>query len=313
MLLGQDEAIAAFRAARASGRLHHALLLAGPEGVGKRLFAEHAAAALLAGTDWETPADHPAARLLAAGSHPDHRLLAPPAAGRGAATGAIAIDQVRALRAFLHGTPALGAARTVVIDPVDALNPHAANALLKELEEPRAGTTFLLVAHAPGRLLPTLRSRCRLLPFRRLGAADMRRVLARLLPDLGEAEAELLVRLSDGSPGVALSLHGHGLLDLMQQLEKARCETDLLSVARALQGRTEGPAFAAFCRLVPERIAALARASLVPALADLYAEAEAIAASAVALAMDRALVALALGRRLLAARHLAVRTPGAAA
>lgn len=303
MLAGQDEAIRTFRAALEDGRVHHAWLLAGPEGVGKRRFADRAARALLAGGQWEADPDSPAARLLAAGSHPDHRVLEPPSEGRGAATGRIVIDQVRALRPFLRGTPAMGRARTVIVDPVDALNPNAANALLKELEEPVEGTTFLLVCHAPGRLLATIRSRCRLLRFRRLAPVELREVLARRLPSLGADEADMLAALSDGAPGLALRIHELGLAPVIRALETARGDAAALAFARELQRREEAEAHALIGRLLPQRIAALARAHPQPALADLYAEAIAIADQAAH--MDRQATAHALGLRLIAARRLA--------
>jgi DNA polymerase-3 subunit delta' len=305
MLLGQSQAIEAFRAARASGRLHNAWLLAGPEGVGKRSFADRAALALLADAAWEVEPEHPAARLVAAGSHLDHFVLSPPEEGKGAATGSITVDQVRALRQFLHGTASLGRWRTVIIDPVDALNASGANALLKELEEPGRDTALFLVSHAPGRLLPTIRSRCRRLGFYRLGPGDMETVLRRIAPDLDAAERERLLALSEGAPGRAARLLEAGALDLVADLDALAGKPAALALARRFQPAAAAPGFALLCQLVPARIATLARATRDHRLADLHAEVSALAARAVAQAFDRVQVAHALLLRLLWARTLA--------
>lgn len=305
MLLGQSQAIEAFRAARDSGRLHHGWLLAGPEGVGKRSFADMAALALLAGEPLGVDPEHPAARLVTAGSHLDHFVLAPPEEGKGAATGSITVDHVRALRQFLRSTPGLGRWRTVIVDPVDALNANAASALLKELEEPGRDTTLFLVSHAPGRLLPTIRSRCRRLDFQRLGASDMERVLEVIAPGTSGQDRERLLALADGSPGRAARLLEDGALALAADLESVRAKEAALALARRFQPSSAVPGFALLCQLVPARIAALARASLDHRLADLHNEVSRLGSRAVAQAFDRVQVAHALLLRLVEARALA--------
>ena len=165
MLIGHAQPRQMFLDAVGSGRMHHAWLLGGPRGIGKRRFADWAALKLLSGGTGpgETPADDPAAQLVAAGSHPDHRILTPPVEGKGSATESIVIDQVRDLGDFLHSYPAIAGWRTLIVDSIDDMNSNTANAFLKELEEPRQKTVYLLVSHAPARLLPTIRSRCRML------------------------------------------------------------------------------------------------------------------------------------------------------
>ncbi|WP_174275403.1 AAA family ATPase, partial [Sphingomonas bacterium] len=185
-LIGHDDAVAAFREAARSDRLHHSWLLAGPQGVGKASFAQLAARWLLAGAPegFAIADEHPSARLLAAGSHPDFKLLERLTKDKSEERArSIGVDQVRALQPLFATTPSLSQRRVVVIDAIDDLERSAANALLKNLEEPPVGTIFLLVSHAPGRLLPTIRSRCRLLRFGRLGAAQCETVLRRVLPD----------------------------------------------------------------------------------------------------------------------------------
>ncbi len=147
----------------ASGRLPHALLLAGPAGLGKRAFAHRLANALLC----EAPAAEGdacgqcrACRLLRAGSHPDHRMVQPAEDGK-----VIKIDQIREISAFLDHTAQYGGYKVVLLEPADRLNVHAANSLLKTLEEPPGASLLLLVTAHPARLPATLRSRCQLLRF----------------------------------------------------------------------------------------------------------------------------------------------------
>ena len=177
MIVGQDRAVEQFASAWATRRLHHAWLLAGPKGVGKATFAHAAARRVLAdaaGPPFEapglrTPDDHPIVKLVEAGSHPDMRWLErlPKEKGEGLARD-ISVDQVRELGEFMGMTAALSPWRVTVIDTVDELAGAGANALLKMLEEPPANTLFFLVSHAPGRLLPTIRSRCRRVDFQPL-------------------------------------------------------------------------------------------------------------------------------------------------
>lgn len=154
-LFGHGEAIAAFRAALDSGRLHHAWLLAGPEGVGKAVFADKAALRVLAegagmtagAPGLDVPDDHPVAHLAAAGSHPDlMRLERLVKEGGTELARSITIDQVRGLQRLFATTPSLSPWRAVVIDALDDLERNAANALLKNLEEPPPHTVFLPAA-----------------------------------------------------------------------------------------------------------------------------------------------------------------------
>ena len=174
MIVGQDRAVEHFASAWASRKLHHAWLLAGPKGVGKASFAHAAARRVLADAagppsilpGLETDDDHPIVKLIEAGSHPDMRWLERLVNEKtGNLARNISVDQVRELGEFLTLTPALSPWRVAVIDTVDELETSGANALLKMLEEPPANTLFFLVSHAPGRLLPTIRSRCRRLDF----------------------------------------------------------------------------------------------------------------------------------------------------
>src|SRR3546814_351593 len=120
----------------------------------------------------------------------------------------ISIDQIRSLQRLFSNAPSLSNCRVVIIDAADDLERGAANALLKNLEEPPAGTLFLLVSHAPGRLLPTIRSRCRMLRFSPLSDDEMETVLRAELPDADVHEIAALIAAGEGSPGRALGLSG---------------------------------------------------------------------------------------------------------
>ena len=193
MIVGQDKAVGAFAKAWAGRRLHHAWLLAGPRGVGKASFASAAAKRVLADAAGppsdlpgvETSDDHPMVKLVEAGSHPDMRWLErlPKEKGEGLARD-ITVKQVRALGEFMSVTAALSPWRVAVIDSMDELNKEASNALLKMLEEPPPNTLYFLVSHAPGKLLPTIRSRCRLLHFEALDDDAMTSILEERSPTL---------------------------------------------------------------------------------------------------------------------------------
>jgi DNA polymerase-3 subunit delta' len=213
----------------------------------------------------DTPEDHPIAKLIEAGSHPDMRWLQrlPKEKGEGIARN-ISVKQIRELSEFMGLTAALSPWRTVVIDSVDDLEREGANALLKMLEEPPPNTIFFLVSHAPGRLLPTIRSRCRRLDFQTLDDAAMMSVLEQVLPDIPGKEREKLVALSDGSIGRALAF---------AELELASLEENALQILRegdphnskrselASQLARKGAAdrYGAFLELVPSLVAREAR------------------------------------------------------
>lgn len=195
-----------------AGRLHHAWLLAGTEGIGKATLAYRFARLLLAAprANANDPAS-PVFRRVAAGTHADLLTIERDwDEKRKRMRSEIVVDSARGVADFLRLTPAEGGWRVVVVDGAEHLNRNAANALLKVLEEPPARAVLLLTCAAPGRLLPTIRSRCRHLRLGALGPHDMDAVLRACLPDLPPLERDALSRLSGGAPGRAVILAGEG-------------------------------------------------------------------------------------------------------
>ena len=253
------------------GRLHHAWLLTGPEGAGKATFAYRAARRLLGarpdprrGLLGAAPED-PVSRLVSSRSHPD--LLVLEKAGEdGKPRRTIPVEETRRLPEFFSKAPGMADWRVAIIDAADDLNANAANAVLKTLEEPPERGVLLLVAHAPGRLLPTIRSRCRRLAFSPWAAEDVAALL-RARTNLTADEASRLAELSGGAPGRALALAEQGALELdaaARDLVGALPELDrgaLLALTDGLR-RGEGPArFALLVALMAEHVRAAAAAA----------------------------------------------------
>ncbi|MBU1347440.1 MAG: DNA polymerase III subunit delta' [Alphaproteobacteria bacterium] len=201
---------AAFVDAQARGRMHHAWLLCGPEGVGKATFAYRAARRLLgAATDISRgplgarPGD-PVSQLISAQSHPDLLVLERLSDG-GKVKKSISVDQARDLPEFFSKSPSQASHRVAIIDAADDLNMNAANALLKVLEEPPERGVLFLISHAAGRLLPTIRSRCRRLTFAPWTDAAVADLIETKTELAGEEAARIAV-MARGSPGAALDL-----------------------------------------------------------------------------------------------------------
>jgi DNA polymerase III subunit delta' len=280
-LLGHHSQFDAMRAAIDGGRMHHAWLLHGPKGVGKGSFAQIVAARLLAEAsasppadpDFALPIDHPTARLIAAGSHPDLVTLARLENEKtGNLARNITVDQVRTLKGVFSGTPSQGNRRVVVVDAIDDMERGAANALLKSLEEPPASTTFLLVSHAPGRLLPTIRSRCRSLAFARLSDDVMTSVLAEKAPELDDITRAVVIAVAGGAPGAALSVIEADVPGIDAALREIATTGDPYNVLRLelagkLALKAALPRYEAFLRRAPAFIASQARSRSGPALA----------------------------------------------
>ncbi len=270
-LAGHERARGAFLDAFAAGRLPHAWLISGPAGVGKATLAWQLTRHVLAagqpageqpgaGQGADIGPGHPVSRLIAAGGHPDCRHVhrtAPPT-GRAGVRTEITIGDIRALGPFLHQTPAYGGWRVAIVDTADSLNVNAANGLLKLLEEPPSRALLLLLADAPARLLPTIRSRCRHLPLRGLQPVEMDDFITGLDPDaaITAAARVTLTRLSNGCPGRAAKLYennGLAAYDRLLAILETLPNLDMSAVMRAADdfgGARGEPAYRTFMDLL---------------------------------------------------------------
>ena len=312
MIVGQDRAVEQFATAWASRKLHHAWLLAGARGVGKSTFAKVAARRVLAdaagppsilpgiGTDEA----HPMVKLVGAGSHPDMRWLQRLENEKtGNLNRNINVKQVRELGEFMGMTAALSPWRVAVIDTVDDLEASGANALLKMLEEPPANTLFFLVSHAPGRLLPTIRSRCRRLDFGNLDDDAMTSVLETQAPELRGAELDRVIAMSGGSAGRALAFAELGLakledaaLAILRQGDPTNARRSDLALELGKKGAAER--YTAFLELAPSLIAREARQMegfRRERALDAYGKARELAAVAPRLSLDPAATVFQIG------------------
>lgn len=242
VLYGQDRAQQEFLDAFASGRLHSGWLITGPRGVGKATLAWKIATFLLAGAETglfgdpvlDVDPQHPDARLIQAGAHPRLAVIRRPWDDKTKRLRAeITVEAVRSLKTFFQMSAADGGRRVVIVDAADELNRNAANAILKELEEPPADCTILLIAHQPARLLPTIRSRCRELRCTSLDAED----LARAMDQAGHATdtAAGLSALAAGSAGDAIRLLQHDGLTLFSNLIQLFDKLPMIDRPAALQ------------------------------------------------------------------------------
>lgn len=323
-IFGHEAEAHEFLSAMRGDRPHHGWLFVGPEGVGKAMAALAFARRALAessgvpvpGEGWAVPEEHPTARYMAGHAHPDFYLLERlprdeklqgkprtewpdnPELAR-----SIKVDQVRALTARFATKPSLSERRMVVINAADDLEAPSANALLKVLEEPPQGTIFILISHAPGRLLPTIRSRCRVLRFAPLGDVAMAQALRAALPEATAEEIETLVRSGAGAPGQALQFAGLGLGDLTRQIEMLTSAGDpglalRSALAQSLAGKAAQEKYEAFLTLVPAHLAALARIAdplRLPAIISAWEKARDLCQMAIPGSYDAYMIVMELG------------------
>lgn len=284
--------------------MHHAWLLAGKKGLGKMAFATAAARKLVAEPGIPQ----------SAGTHPDILVLAnlpkddkeerkreegkPYETKRN-----IAVDQIRQMQARLTTRPTLGSRRAVIIDPADDLEKGSANALLKSLEEPPAGTFFLLVAHRPARLLPTIRSRCRLLRFPPLDDAAIGRLLATHAPDADNETRAAAIAAAAGSPGAALDFVAQdlGRLDALMRRIARNGDRDFSlrgQLASEIGARPDRERIAAVLDLARATVAGMvddAPPFAMPAIADAHAEVVRLAAQVPTYNFDPGLLVMHIG------------------
>jgi DNA polymerase-3 subunit delta' len=271
ILLGHDQAEATLLEAFRTARMHHAWLITGAEGIGKATLAYRFARRLLAGAPAQDSLalepTNPVFRRVAAGSHADLLTIE---RVRNEKTGRmkldIAVDDVRRITGFMALTPAEGGWRVVVVDGAEDLNKNSANALLKVLEEPPPRAILLLVCAAPGRLLPTIRSRCRRLRLSPVADEPMNALMQTYLPDLSAEERGRLITMAEGSPGRAITLaEGEGLT-IAAMVDKLLADLPSVPPARGYEiadalGRSE-TGFSTFMDLVRAGVAAAVRDSV---------------------------------------------------
>jgi DNA polymerase III subunit delta' len=324
-LIGHDAAQTTLLQAWTSGRFHHAWLLAGPRGIGKATLAWRMARFVLTqpidvgdGLFGDAPAaptslapdpQHPVLAQILAGSAASVRVLERQINDKGKLQASIDVEQVRALIPFM-GSKESGW-RVVIVDAADELNRNAANALLKILEEPPARTLFLLIAHAPGRVLATIRSRCRRLDLRGLASSDVHAVLGQAgVPVDMQAP---IAALAHGAPGRALRYAAAGAPALQAAIDAAMvgrlADKDRIGLIMALVERDALPRLEVMFELTVDAMAAAltragqagGRADLEPGF-ELWEKARALAAETLALNLEPK---LALGEMLDLAAALA--------
>jgi DNA polymerase-3 subunit delta' len=250
------------------GRMHHGWLIGGPKGIGKATLAyrfarfafaypDPAAPSVKAATDLSVPAGHPAFRGVASRAHPNLLPLERPFnEDTNRYRTELTVTEIRRTVSFFGSTSGEPGWRIAIVDPADDMNPNAANALLKVLEEPPARSLFFLICHAPGRLLPTIRSRTRRLE---LGTLPPEAIVAALQESGGKtAESDLMLaaRLAEGSLRRAILLVEEGGIETYRALTHllARLPTvdvaDMHAFAESVSGRGADDAYHGFLDLV---------------------------------------------------------------
>lgn len=238
-LVGHEHAEQLFLDAFNAEKIHHAWMITGPKGIGKATLAYKMARFLLnnppeddqgpglfgdvlertALTSLETDLDSPANHLINAASNPDLMIIErteDPKTGKMRSN--ILVDDVRKINEFFHKTSTDGGWRVAIVDTADEMNRNAANAILKILEEPPKNSILIILAHAPGRLLPTIKSRCRMLPLKPLKSLTVKEILQKNYPEKEENIIDGYVALSNGSPGYAISLIEHQGLKVYREI-----------------------------------------------------------------------------------------------
>lgn len=291
-LFGHGDAERRFLDAHARTRLHHAWLIEGPEGIGKYRFALRLAGFLLGARG---PADQPLDagktdpvwRAIAAGSHPDLRILQRGLNDKGKLVQDISVDQIRALTDFFTMKPALGGWRIGIIDAIDETNRNGANALLKTLEEPPPKCVLFLINHGREPILPTIRSRCRVLRLSALTDEDCRKAL-----DAAGAPPQA-ARIAKGRPGKGIRLSSAPALAAVEAaralLRSAPTFPDKLAMTALAAAAVDDASMEAFRAELLDWLAD--RAETQPAAAKVWLKQARLAGDAEQLNMDAAQVA----------------------
>jgi DNA polymerase III subunit delta' len=221
-LFGHEDAEAMLARDFKAEKLAHGWIIGGPKGTGKATLAYRFARTLLGTSEG-------AIHRIASGSHSDLLVIEPAYNEKKEEFDReISVDQAREIAKFLSLTPGEGEWRVVIVDSADQLNMNGANAILKILEEPPPQAVLLLIAHNPGKLLPTIRSRCRMLKLKPLSDRDFDYAMRHIMPEIATTHIEALGQLSGNAPGIAMELEEQGAIESYEQL------LDLLSSLPAL-------------------------------------------------------------------------------
>ena len=282
-LFGHADAERTLLAAYRGGRMPHAWLIGGPPGVGKATLAYRVARFVLAHPDAAAQdvqaaqtlaldGTHPVARRIVAQAHPDILTLERTAGPTGTIRSVITVDDVRRTVGFFGSTAGAGGWRICIVDSADDLqSPQGANALLKVLEEPPSRALFLLVSHAPGRLLATIRSRCRRLTLRALEAADVAQAAAQALErDPGDREVLKAAAAAQGSVARATTLLGGAALAIRDRMIELlgglpQIDPQALHALGDTLGRSDDTAFDTFVETIQDWLSAQLHVSGAPA------------------------------------------------
>ncbi len=309
-MLGHQEPWREWRDAMAGPRMHHAWLLAGKSGLGKMHFALAAARELVATAGVHQPVgDHPDIHIL---THlpKDEKEDRKKAEGKPFELKRnISVAQIRAMQQRLNTRPTLGNRRAIIIDPADDMEKGASNALLKSLEEPPQGTFFLLVAHRPARLLPTIRSRCRTLRFPIVGDDQMAMLLSREVPEADQAAMDAAIAAASGSPGAALDFIVHDLGPINTVMQRIARDGDpdfalrgqLASAIGMRPDRARVQAVLDLARAVIGGMASECGNDRIPVLADAHAQLVTLTGQATTYNFDAGLLVMQIGSLLASA------------
>jgi DNA polymerase III subunit delta' len=300
-LIGHAEAEQSLLQAWNQNRFHHAWFIAGQRGIGKATLAYKLARFLLSnpemageglfGATGPTDLNTPENNLVSIGAHPDLAVIERKLNDKGKLSAVIRIDDVRSLSEMM-GLTRNDSWRVVIIDGAEDMNKNASNAVLKVLEEPPTKVCFILVSHAPAKVLPTIRSRCRRLDLKPLANSHVEAILEQ--HDLYATDAVLA--LSSGSPGRALRLADAGVDDVLGDIDRALAgdltALEAITVAEGLSGRDAQARYELYLELFPDRMGALLktrRGDLEPAFA-LWDKARTFCRQAMPLSYDSLLV-----------------------
>lgn len=300
-----------WRAAMGGSRMHHGWILAGKSGLGKRDFSMSAARELVAEDGIPQPAgNHPDIIVLTYGAKNDKEARAQADGKPFELARSIRVDQVRAMQKRLNTRPTMGQRRVIIVNPADDMEVGAANALLKSLEEPPQGTSFILVTHRPARLLPTIRSRCRVLRFPTLSDAQLETMLDASGAVGRSDESTAAIRAAEGSYGAALRFAEQDLGPVSALITALMTKGDpnltvRADLSRLIGQRADRARLQAVMELAQAMVADLARttqnSSQRAALVEMHGELVRLAAQAPNYNFDIGLLTLEIGTLLMSA------------